>query len=447
MHSMESQISRSPFVRPLLMLSRRRGAVAALLCLLVVMVYAQVGITHQEDWMSNPDLVEQVYPWFQLQASAFARGELPLWNPYQWGGQPLLGQVQPGTAYPLNWLLFALPQRDGLIGYRFLDWYFVLLHCFAALSAYGLCRGLGTSRMAGLAGGLLFSLGGYVGRVDWPQMLNGAAWAPLILLAVLRGPEWFRPRTAAALGGVALGMAWLTGHHQVPLFVSLATAGLWAWRVLRSGEGWRPVADQAGLFFGIGALTSALQTVPAWEYGRHAARFAGSAVPLTWRDAVPYSVHEALSSRPHRLLGIVFPNIVDQYDHFLGAAGLTLALLAIAAFWTVRPGVRELRSRLTRALTVIAVLSLLLAMGAHTALHGMLYAVVPMVEKARTPAAFSALFSVAAAALAALGVDALRQRLAQDSVRTAAKVLCGRRLRSLSGRSVSVLWEWHHLPV
>lgn len=404
-------------------LLRRRGVACVLLCLLIALVYSQVGITHQYDWMSNPDLVEQVYPWFQLQASAFSRGEIPLWNPFQWGGQPLLGQVQPGLAYPPNWLLFALPLRDGMIGYRYLDWYFVWMHCFAALSAYALCRSLGSSRLAAVAGGLLFSLGGYVGRADWPQMLNGAAWGPLVLLAPLRGLAGPHPLRCAALGGAALGMAWLAGHHQVPLYLSLTAAALWLWHLRTTLVPWRTRLAPPAVFFTVAILCSGLQTIPAWEYGRHAARWVGAAVPLTWKETVPYAVHESLSSRPHRLLGILFPNILDHYDHYLGVVGLLLLLLGVVAFWANRDSSPPERSSVVRALAVLAILSLFLALGGHTAVHSVLYALVPMVEKSRTPAAFSALFSAAAAALAAFGFDALRHHLADSMVRLAAKVL------------------------
>jgi hypothetical protein len=400
-----------------------RGAACLWLCVAIWLVYSQVGITHQDDWMSNPDLVEQVYPWFQLQASAFSRGEIPLWNPYQWGGQPLLGQVQPGLAYPPNWLLFALPLRDGMMGYRYLDWYFVLMHCFAGLSAYWLCRGLGCSRLAAAVGGLLFSLGGYVGRADWPQMLNGAAWGPLALLPALRRPDDTNALRQAAFGGAALGMAWLAGHHQVPLYLSLATVALWACRVLVAVQPWRVRLAPPAAYFSVAILCSGLQTIPAWEYGRHAARWVGAAVPLTWNETVPYAVHQSLSIRPHRLLGVVFPNILDHYDQFLGVVGLSLVIMGIVAFWARRADHQPGHHLVVRVLLVMAVASLILALGGHTAVHGVLYALVPMVEKSRTPAAFSALFSIAGAALAAFGVDALCQRLATRFLRSIARTL------------------------
>src|SRR5262245_33635179 len=89
-----------------------RLATALLLFLTICGVYCKLTLTTQYEWMRGPDLAEQVLPWFEVQAREIHQGRLPLWDPYLWSGQPLLGQAQPGAAYPLNWILFALPLKD-----------------------------------------------------------------------------------------------------------------------------------------------------------------------------------------------------------------------------------------------------------------------------------------------------------------------------------------------
>jgi hypothetical protein len=56
-----------------------------------------------------------VHPWPDFEAREFHAGRLPLWDPYEWAGHTLIGQVQPGTTNPLNWILFAMPLGDGHI--------------------------------------------------------------------------------------------------------------------------------------------------------------------------------------------------------------------------------------------------------------------------------------------------------------------------------------------
>ena len=150
---------------------------AALLFLLFVLIagfYWKLTLTRQFDWMSGPDLAEQVLPWFHVQAQELHAGRLPLWDPYVWAGQPMLGQAQPGTAYPLNWLLFALPLQQGHIANWALMWYFVIIHFMAAAFCYWFCRDQSLSRAASVAAGLIFALSGYLGNTAWPQMISSA---------------------------------------------------------------------------------------------------------------------------------------------------------------------------------------------------------------------------------------------------------------------------------
>jgi hypothetical protein len=71
-----------------------------------------------------------------------------LWDPFEWAGYTLIGQVQPGIVNPLNWILFAMPLRDGHIPITTLHWYWVLIHWLGAVFCYALCRDLGTGYMA-----------------------------------------------------------------------------------------------------------------------------------------------------------------------------------------------------------------------------------------------------------------------------------------------------------
>ena len=152
----------------------------ALLLLICVCFFWKLLLTNQYTWLDSPDTVNQILPWYQFQAGEWHQGQFPLWDPYVWGGQPMVGQLITGAVYPPNWLLFLAPLRHGWIRQSFLHWYFVLIHFQAALFCYWLCRDLKRSRAASLVSGLAFGLGGFVGTNNWPQMLNGAAWAPLM---------------------------------------------------------------------------------------------------------------------------------------------------------------------------------------------------------------------------------------------------------------------------
>jgi len=378
---------------------KKRLPMALVLFAVVAGFYWKLTLTRQYDWLWSPDLAQQVLPWFQEQARFWGKGGIPLWDPYVWAGQPLLGQAQPGTAYPLNWILFALPLRsDGFIHSWALEWYFVVMRLMAMAFCYWLCRDQGCSRIASLLAGAIFALGGYIGDTGWPQMVNGAVWLPLVFLFLLRAGRGQNVTANAALSGMFLGISWLSGHHQAPMFLSLAAAGAWLYYIFRTGRlDWRFVkaAVIAMLFT---ALTGALQILPAYEYGHLARRWAGAPEALAWNQPVPYKVHEKYVLRPSNLLGTVFPDVKTDADPFVGVAGVCLALIGLAVCW------RDWRVRL---LAAVALGGLLYSLGNFSLFQGFLYGAVPDLDKARVVSAAVVVFEFGAAVLAAFGVDQL----------------------------------------
>ena len=374
--------------------SRNRVRIAALLFLAVAGYYWKLTLTRQFEWMNGNDLAEQVLPWFTLQAREWHAGHFPLWDPYLWTGQPLFGQAIPGAAYPLNWILFLLPLENGQIASWALAWYYVAIHLMAAGFCYLFCRSLGRSRTACLAAGLIFSLSGFLGNTPWPVMMNGAVWIPLVFLFQLRASRGPRPAANAALSGMFLGIAFLSGHHQIPMFTAVAWIGVWIYLLARNRR--LLVAAAAALLFA--ALSGAMQTLPAYEYGRLAKRWVRAPEPVTWSQPVPYSVHAYYDLKAFSLFGIVFPGVHAHFDPFLGVVAFSLALFAVTALW------RDARVRLLAALALAV---LLYALGHNSVFQGALYGLIPELEKARSPSAAMVLFQFAAAALAAFGIDEL----------------------------------------
>src|ERR1035437_5058227 len=103
---------------------RSRFVFPALILLIVSGFYWKLTLTKQYDWVWGPDLSAQVLPWLEEEARQVQHSQLPLWDPHEWVGQPMLGQAQPGTAYPLNWILFLIPRANGHIRMAALQWYY-----------------------------------------------------------------------------------------------------------------------------------------------------------------------------------------------------------------------------------------------------------------------------------------------------------------------------------
>jgi hypothetical protein len=375
-----------------------RIAGPAILSLLVILFNWKLVLTDQYTWLESVDITTQVLPWFQFQASEWHHWRIPLWDPTSWYGQPIFGEALPAAAYPLNWLLFWSSLKNGWLRQSHLHWYYVLVRVLAALSAYALCRELGRSRRASILGGLIYGIGGYVGNTDWPQTVNGAITAPLVFLYLLRADRLGRMRDAL-LSGFFMGFGWLAGHHQMNLLVSIAAGALWIWIAVR--DGLRPRAVHMTLAATLmAALASGLQTIPTAEYGQRAVRWVGAAEPVNFTEKVPYFVHQGFSLDPIALLSPFLPGLQVTSNPFVGLIAMTLAIAGAILGW---------KERWVPWLTTIGIASMIYALGANSIFHGWMYALLPLIEKARTPVASDVVFGLTLAPLAAYGLDTLVQ--------------------------------------
>lgn len=363
----------------------------------IVLVFWKITLSGQFTWMNGDDIVQQVLPWFQMQAREWHRGHFPLLDPFHWAGQSLIGQTQPGALFPLNWLLFALPLKHGRLQTPILNGYFVFIHILGGWGMYGLARLLRLGRPAAALAAIAFGAGGFMATVDWPQMLNGAVFLPVTLyfwIRFLRAPGRM---VFAALAGAAGGASVLAGHHSGPVMILAAVAGVTAFRVFETRKT-RAKMTRFGvgiaLFCTFFALLSAAQALPAAEYWRVSLRFVNAKEPVTFDQQIPYMVHRHYSLDAASLPGL----LVNGYyrdaalNPFLGVTLFALAVIGAGA-------------RRARWLVFLAVFSMLLAMGEGSLLHGLFFAGFPMFDKLRNPSMLILNVHLALILLAGMGLE------------------------------------------
>jgi len=373
-------------------------AAPAILLLLIFLFFWKLTLTSEYVWFDHPDMVYIEIPRLQFQAREFHQGHFPLWDPSIWIGQSLIGQTQPGPLFPLNILFLLLPlDGNGYLQFKFLNWYWVVLHALAALACYALCREWNRSYSASILAAIGFGCGGFLGTVAWLDVAAGAIFTPLVLLYLSRSVHGRQPWRNAAISGLFLGLAWLCGHHEVPLLVSLLIGLIWliaAWRR-------RTAIPHALVSITIAALIAAFQLIPTIEFGRLSKRWVGVGDPVGWNDSIPYQV-ATIYSLPARGIIQTFLPSTDRYADcapFLGLAIVTMALFGLA---TIRD---DNRARWTAMATLA---TLIFALGALTPLHGTLYSLLPALGRARIPVRAIHLFNLGLCILAAYGIDAVR---------------------------------------
>jgi len=379
------------------------------------------------------DLQYYFYPYHKLVADIVAAGELPLWNPYAFGGMPLIGDGQTALFYPPNWLFFALPAEHALA-------LAVLLHYgIAGAATYAYSRQLGLVRLAAAIAALAFMFNGFlVSRVVHYSIMAGAALVPLLFWAVDR--LWMRPgRARFALAAAAVALQAVAGHPQLPIYTAVAL-GLYcgAIAVQRWRQGWRalrPLALLCGMYLA-GYALAAVQLLPWIEWAAFSPRAANASYEFVSYHSLrawdwllflfPYAMGGLVENMLQTAPAWDLPVYLWERLGYVGLAPLGLAIVGLAnkgqpegAGRTKQGDAHMLRERWL-ALVVVLLGMLLIAAGSSTPAGYLVY-LVPALGKLR---AYSRAVAVAVFALAVLaGYGAHRLAAAGARPRTVRSAL------------------------
>jgi len=111
----------------------------------------------------------------------FKNFELPLWNPYNFAGSPLLADIQAGSLYLVN-ILIGLIVPSSLLAFNISTF---LHFSMAGIFTFLLVRKYGLSSISSFVSGMVFMFGGFLLiRKSHSQMLYSAVWLPLILFFI-----------------------------------------------------------------------------------------------------------------------------------------------------------------------------------------------------------------------------------------------------------------------
>jgi len=233
------------------------------------------------------DTAKLFAPMRTLITEALRSGELPLWNPHEAMGMPLLAQWLHGVLHPVSLAAVALPpawQADFMLG---------ACVALAAGGAYACARVLDASRPASACAGVVFGASGYVlGIGAVLQYLVAAASGPwtvagLVLCARRPAPGVLAASAAVAFQAFAGDPQWALVSVALGLALALSVGG-------------HRVLVPAGIAVGLGLLLGAVQLVPAWTFLGQTSRQLG----LSRAEQAQWALH------PLRLLELGLPGLL-----------------------------------------------------------------------------------------------------------------------------------------
>jgi hypothetical protein len=378
-------------------------------------------LQHVHPWTSDSrppwnvlqfDGVAQFLPWRAEVARQWNAGIVPLSNPKTFatsGGSPILANSQSAPFYPPN-ILFWLAGENRV---EFVFAWSAALHL--VLLGWGmvtLLRHWGFSDASATAAALVAILNTHL--LAWlplPTHICVLAWTPWIMLAI--------SRRRLVVAGALLGTAFLGGHLQIAALLAFCvlTAECWIGR----HEPWPARLRNIATLGILATAVSAVQFLPALEIGRQSHR--GGVAPTLdgYRAYVANAVpaHFGLSTlvpdffgNPSKGSGANWivsaqgqPNAFAEWTHYIGIAGLMLAL----------SGLINLLSRRDRTwaanlgwLPFFVVIALLLAFG--TELNRVPYFLVPGFASTGNPGRILGVATITLGIATAVGLETASRR-------------------------------------
>jgi hypothetical protein len=348
--------------------SRADRIALALLALLASLFFADL-LTGRGDVYLR-DLVRYYHPAKHVLREIVLGGEFPYWNPYFSAGQPIAANPEHEVFYPPTWLIL-LPNYET--GFRLL----VVSHIYLALFAmYALLRSMAVRAPAAFFGALAFGLGGIcLSNVNLLPCLFPLAWLPLTCLFTRR---YLLDRRAHdfALASLCLGMELLIGEPTMVLQTGflLGMYALYRHAVDRPPLRRAPLLGVA-LISATAFLAGAAQMLPTLDHFGDSVRSLGFSFANVGEWSMPWI----------KLGELIYPNLLGHFiiagkAWFWGGgayapnttpflfsiySGLLVIVLAAAGLLA--------RLRGSRFVLILLTCSLLLALGTHTPLLGLLY--------------------------------------------------------------------------
>lgn len=279
------------------------------------------------------DVLRELYPWKHLVIDEIKQGRLPLWNPYNFSGSPLLANHQSAVLYPLNILYLLLPFDVAWAALV------VLQPIMGAIFFFLYATIIGISPWGAIVGAIAFNYGSFANVwIEFNTVWHTILWLPLMLWGVekILQNTHSRHRLVMVLSFAVYSSA-TAGHPQDFIYV-LGFAMLYASRriFLRSHLA-VPLKTTLNLVVGfLGGLgLAAVQIFPTVELYLHSSR-------------IPHDYQFILSNMlipPFQLIKIFVPDffgnpatktyfLQDSYVSNVISIGLIGAMLAITTLIT-----------------------------------------------------------------------------------------------------------------
>ncbi|QQG41088.1 MAG: YfhO family protein [Candidatus Levyibacteriota bacterium] len=222
------------------------------------------GIPFKNFLITDP--VRQQYPWRQLAISLEKKIQLPLWNPYNAAGAPLLANFQTAAWYPFNILFFIFP-------FSFAWSVLVVLQpLLGGVFLYFYLRQLFINKWGSILGAIAFSFSGFsIAWLEWNTIGHAMLWLPLLLLSIDKIVLRNKPLIWSVVFLFSLCSSFFAGHLQTFFYLFLITLTYFIVRWIQNRRD-KKIISLFIILYSLFFIVTAIQWIPTLQFVGESAR-------------------------------------------------------------------------------------------------------------------------------------------------------------------------------
>ena len=364
------------------------------------------------------DFLYYFYPVRNFATVSFANGEIPLWNPYTFGGMPFQADIQTTTFYLPNFLLVPFV-KNGRLDFLWNEIFIITHFLVAGIGMYNLSKKIFVSKLPSAFSGFVYMFSGFaILHIAHQVVIHQFAWFPFIILFFKKMLEE-NSLKYAMISAFFLSLAILGGHPQFSLYFFYFLFAYFLFELypfvknyfLEKSFGnlknifWKLVLATSVILFSISF--SAIQLLPTFELANLSVReeisFAKSLEgEIFWQQLITVLIPKFFGTSNHLLAENEFryfgPGLYWSFWEtviYCGIATITLAIFSLKQF-------KE--NRLIKFFSIVGIFAILLALGDNFFLHKIFYEFVPGFEKFRSIGRLGFFYMFAVSILSGFGL-------------------------------------------
>lgn len=208
--------------------------------------------------------------------------EIPLWNPHNFSGLPLMATLQPGVFYPPNILYLLLPFNIAW------NWLIILHFTFSGISMFYLIRYIGGSKKAAFLSSIIFMLSGYLySNHCILSYFIAITWGPIIILFSQKLSEAHGQKNIVILSFL-FAIQFFAGAPEISLqtFLLICFFTFFPLKICKEDVSFKSKIKNLFLFLMLSFLLTSIQLIPFYELKNLSIRNEG----ISYKDATIWSL-------------------------------------------------------------------------------------------------------------------------------------------------------------